>query len=78
MACSIIKTDGDTAIICGPTRIHPCFYCGEIATIRCDAQVGKKKTCKRWTCRECALSVGPNKDFCRGHASTRETQLQLV
>jgi hypothetical protein len=61
---------------CGRSPFHPCVTCGKSATIRCDHPVtrnGKPKTCDRWCCRGCAVSVGPDRDYCAAHAREAKT-----
>lgn len=46
-----------------------CSSCGRPgADIRCDYPVKTKSgTCDRWLCKRCAVSVGPDWDYCPVH-----------
>ncbi len=57
------------AIVCGP--VARCKDCHAPSTILCDFPVirlGKEHTCDRRCCRNHAVRVGENKDFCLPHA----------
>ena len=64
---------GGTAIVCGRSPYRRCSTpgCRANATIQCDYPVerrGKAGTCDRWTCRQHATNVGPDRDYCLPHA----------
>ena len=69
-----IVVDGKVVgVACGRSPDHWCKGCGKRATIQCDYPVtrkgGKAGTCDRWCCRSCATNVGPDRDYCRPHAT---------
>lgn len=66
-----------TGFACSRER-HRCA-CGKRATIQCDFPLtGPKagKTCDKWLCRGCAVSVGENVDYCQAHAAMRTAKLE--
>jgi hypothetical protein len=65
--CTWIKTGQGVALVCGRLRVPTCAFCGGISRLECDWPAGKKKTCDKKLCRGCALSAGPNVDFCPDH-----------
>jgi hypothetical protein len=72
MACRTIYIDGVAiGIGCDRTRrpSHKCSSCGwGGADKQCDYPVKTKSgTCDRWLCRKCAVSVGPDRDYCPPH-----------
>lgn len=46
-------------------RPKPC-KCGAISTLQCDYPT-LAGTCDAYLCRQCAVRVGPNRDYCRTH-----------
>ena len=79
MTCTrfTFQQNGETGVgfICTRgDRKHRC-KCGAPATKQCDAELrGPKagKTCDRYLCDKCAVSIGPEVDLCPAHA--RETR----
>lgn len=70
MTCEVVKLpNGETAIICGP-RQRARRSCGAPANRLCDfAQPQKASgTCDKPLCTNCAVSAGPDRDFCPDHA----------
>ena len=63
---------GGYAIICGRgSNQQPCVTCGRPHKILCDFPVkrdGKDATCDRPCCRQHAVAVGKNVDYCLAHA----------
>jgi len=65
--------EGRYAIVCsrGGQRTKPCAICGRPGGLLCDFPLtGEKqgKTCDRSICRNCAVSRGPEIDYCPTHA----------
>lgn len=61
--------DGTTMIVChsGPRpKTKPC-KCGNPSTLLCDYPVGGRKTCDAPLCGRCAVSKGPDRDYCPHH-----------
>lgn len=77
MPCNFVKLpNGGHAIVC-PSRgkSKPCVTCGKAHQVLCDYPVtrdGKPGTCDRPCCRQHAVSVGPNRDYCLAHANLSE------
>lgn len=68
---------GGHAIVCTRGR-RPivCVTCRRPGNILCDYPVtrdGKPGTCDRPCCRQHAVSVGPNRDYCLAHANLSES-----
>lgn len=67
---------GGTAIVCGRGLSRKrCVTCGKPSDVLCDYPVkrnGKEGTCDRPCCREHAVSVGDNRDYCLAHAEFDE------
>jgi hypothetical protein len=64
--------NGDFAIICGGRhkRQPPCITCGHPSSKLCDFPVvvnGKPRTCDKPICSRCAVSKGPDVDWCQPH-----------
>lgn len=74
MPCSHVTIGGTQAIICSRNRIQRCVTCGRPAPVLCDYPVTNHKsgTCDRPCCREHAVSVGPDRDYCLAHANLEE------
>jgi hypothetical protein len=71
MPCNHVKLpNGATAIVCSRNRPKRCTECGAPGTILCDYPdtSNKSGTCDRPCCRKHAVNVGPDKDYCVGHA----------
>lgn len=71
-ACNVSKgPGGETIITCTRgSHVHRCA-CGRPARYQCDYQLtGSKagKTCDRWLCDRCRVSMGGDKDLCLAHA----------
>jgi hypothetical protein len=60
--------DGTTAIVCHSDAWRKCVRCRRRATIQCDFPMGGGKTCDTYLCRNCAVRVGSNRDYCPTHA----------
>jgi hypothetical protein len=62
--------DGSVAIVCGVRhrRRPPCVQCRRPSEVLCDHRNGDGRTCDAPLCRDCALHVGRNRDYCRAHA----------
>lgn len=74
MGCRTLYLDGVAiGIACDRVRsrrgTHKCSSCGRLfADKQCDYPVKTKSgTCDRWLCRKCAVSVGPDRDYCPPH-----------
>lgn len=53
----------------------PCGFCGHPGNVLCDFPTGDRdKTCDARCCKDCATSVGPNKDYCPMHANRKAPQ----
>lgn len=67
---------GGYAIACSRgQRPILCVTCGQRGNILCDYPVtrnGKPGTCDRPCCRQHAVSVGPDRDYCLAHANLTE------
>jgi hypothetical protein len=76
MPCNHIDLgNGVTAIVCrGKQRTKPCVTCGRAGTILCDYPVSSNKsgTCGRPCCRQHAVNVGPDRDYCLAHAGSEK------
>ena len=59
-----------TAIVCTRNQKPRCKDCGRESTLLCDYPVttNKSGTCDRKCCRNHAVRVGENKDYCLPHA----------
>jgi hypothetical protein len=82
MPCEIEKDESGQVIKikCSRGGHARCESCGRPATIQCDYPVtrdGKMGTCDRWQCRDCAIPVGPNLDYCKVHANMPRPRLAL-
>ena len=74
MPCNFVKLpDGGHAIACARGRQTKfCVTCGKAHQVLCDYPVtrnGKPGTCDRPCCRQHAVSVGDNRDYCLAHAT---------
>jgi hypothetical protein len=61
---------GQFAFVCTRGQRHNCQFCSRYATKQCDFPVlnnGREKTCDAWMCDRCAVSKGPNVDWCPPH-----------
>jgi hypothetical protein len=60
---------GGVAFVDGSTSRRRYCGCGRVATLQCDYPDPKRKsgTCDRHVCRTCAVSVGPDRDYCQHH-----------
>jgi hypothetical protein len=67
MKCTWINTGQGVALVCGRLRVPTCARCGGISRLECDWPISKTRTCDKKLCRACALSGGPNVDFCLDH-----------
>ena len=67
----VVRLEGGvTAIVChsGPRpRSKPCKCCGTRSNLLCDYPTGPRRTCDAPLCRGCAVSRGPNVDYCPHH-----------
>ena len=77
MPCNIKNLPGGGyAVICSRgARSKPCVTCGKAHQVLCDYPVtrnGKPGTCDRACCRQHAVSVGPDRDYCLAHANLTE------
>ncbi len=73
MPCEHVKLPGGgTAIVCGPRpRRRKCSngYCCRWAERECDFPVQGRKSgaCDKPLCASCAVSIGPDLDYCPSH-----------
>jgi hypothetical protein len=71
MACRTVVTGpGVTAIFCDRSRRdRKCSSCGTYGADKaCDYPTKTKSdTCDRALCSRCAVSVGPDRDYCPAH-----------
>jgi len=76
MPCkTIVMGDGVHVIACSRGGTQKRCQCGRAATKLCDYPLrGRKKgkTCDAPLCDTCAVSVGPDRDYCRPHARMAE------
>lgn len=82
MQCDFIDTPNGRIVICSHRRSRPKCACGNRATKQCDYPNARGKgTCDRNLCNRCAISVGPDRDYCRTHPLTgglrHQTELGL-
>jgi len=76
MTCEHVRIGDYYAIVCGRDRVRRCA-CGRRATLLCDAPKGKG-TYDKPLCQHCAVSGGPDRDFCPAHADqARQERLEL-
>jgi hypothetical protein len=71
MACQRIRVAGSLAWLCGDFEDddnNPCSECGIMAAIICDFPIGDDKTCDRLLCKECAVKIRGDIDYCPSHA----------
>jgi len=78
MCCNFLKdkSGGTSGFICGPGVRGPRYRCvvchKREATKLCDFFIDESNgTCDRRLCWNCAVSVGPQKDYCPEHQSPR-------
>ncbi len=73
MNCTRFNFPGGSGFICrsgGPReRPKPCYVCGEKTVALCDFEVRAGKTCDRPVCALHRHEVGPDRDYCAGHAA---------
>jgi hypothetical protein len=71
MPCNHVKLPGGGALIIHyRTTRKRCLYCDRPSEILCDFHdpANKSGTCDKPCCRLCSKRVGPDRDYCEGHA----------
>lgn len=85
MGCNPIYNDGQMiGIACGRGQTQRCQWCGSKSTKLCDYPITKpvfgqpdsKSTCDKPICARCAVSIGPNRDYCPPHARFAAKQVE--
>lgn len=79
MPCNTVKLpNGAYAIVCtGRHKSKPCVTCGRPHQVLCDYPVtrnGKEGPCDRACCRQHAVNVGEDRDYCLAHAQLEESR----
>lgn len=91
MPCTPVPLPGGiTAIVCSRGRRRPrsCAHCGKPSSKLCDFERkvpeirdGQQrlvvKTCDKPLCDACAVSVGPDRDYCPDHKAPPPPQARL-
>lgn len=71
MPCEVYndpETGATMFIKCGRAPRRICKFCRRnYATLLCDAPIGNGKTCDAPICPTCAISGGPDTDYCPDH-----------
>lgn len=73
--------NGVTGIACtrGASR-RRCKECGRTASKQCDYPLRGKaagRTCDVYLCASCAVSSGPDRDYCPPHSRAPQQELEL-
>jgi hypothetical protein len=71
MPCNHVDLGGGArAIVCTRHRQQRCVTCGRPSTVLCDYPVTNHRsgTCDRPCCRQHAVNVGADRDYCLAHA----------
>lgn len=78
MICKVVKSDGVTAIVCGPRpRKRRCSCCQRDASLLCDYPAGKGKTCDKPLCSTCGVEIGRDRHYCPSHPRPEQGSLAL-
>lgn len=78
MGCRTINIPGGFGIVCSRGAVPKCGSCRQYThTKLCDYPlIGEMqgRTCDMRLCERCAVSVGPNKDYCPAHARVHASE----
>lgn len=78
MRCEYVRMPGGgVAIVCHSGQRWKRCACGTLAAVQCDYPAGRGRTCDRYLCRSCAVSVGPDRDYCPIHPEATQIELAL-